>query len=103
MLKEKLNLDMTSNTPDRPCQNRRVLSPLHEMDGTEEELQPEQSDTKLPTRSVSMHALAEVVRTEIHEAIAPVKTKLGSMQVMLERRLVDVEDKVDAQISGSKL
>lgn len=94
---------MTPEIPNRSCQNRRVLSPLHEIDGAEEELQTKQSDTKLPTPSVSMHALAEVVRTEIHEAIAPVKTTLGSMQVTLERRLVDVEDKVDAQISGSKL
>ena len=73
------------------------------MDGAEKKMQPEQSDTKLPTPSVFMHALAEVVTREIHEAIAPVKTKLGSMQVTLERRLVDVEDKVYAQISRSKL
>lgn len=36
------------------------------------------SDTELSTPDVSMHALAEVVTTEAHEAIAPVKTKLSS-------------------------
>lgn len=43
------------------------------------------SDTELSTPDVSMHALAEVVRTEAHEAIAPVKTKLSSTQATLEK------------------
>ena len=64
-------------TPERQTQK---LSPLNEMDGTEDELQPGKWATELSTPSVSMHALAEGVRAEIHEAIAPVKTKLGSMQ-----------------------
>lgn len=55
------------------------------------------SDTELSTPDVSMHALAEVVRTEAHEAIAPVKTKLSSTQATLEKMLLDVEGKVDAQ------
>ena len=73
------------------------MSPLHEMDGDEDDQQAEESDTAPSHSTVSMRPLAEVVRNEIHETIAPVKTKLGSMQETLEGRLHAVEEQIGSQ------
>ena len=68
---------------------------LHEMDdGIDEQLQ---RDTAPSTSTVSMHSLAEPVRNEIHEAIAPLKAKLVSMQATLEGRVRAVEEKIGTQ------
>ena len=65
---------MASMTPDRPPQRRRLTSPLHEMDGTEEDMVPETPlEEEMVPAQVNTATLAQIVRDEIQRDV-PVRT-----------------------------
>ena len=90
---------MAGTTPERPVQKRRVISPLHEMDGDDtrdDELigtPTSNSDRSGP----SLDAIAAFVRQEIQTAIEPLENKLTAMGATLDDRVAKIENAVGDQ------
>jgi hypothetical protein len=84
---------MASMTPDRPSQRRRLTSPLHELDDDVVEEIPETpaEDEMLPA-NMSPQTMAQIIRNEIHQGLAPLQIQLTDFSTNVSSRLGNVEN-----------
>ena len=79
-------------TPDRPPQRRRLTSPLHEMDGTEEDMVPETPlEEEMVPAQVTTATLAQIVRDEIQKGMSPLEHQLATLSNSVAQRLQKME------------
>ena len=93
---------MAGMTPERPVQKRRVISPLHEMDGDDthdDELvgTPKSNSDGSDGSGPSLDAIAAVVRQEIQTAIELLESKLTAMGATFDDRVAKIETAVNDQ------
>ena len=80
-------------TPPSKSMKRAQRSPLNEMDG--DELEPDESEEM--HRGFTVAQMANVVRSEIQRALAPVELQLSHMNVSLGQKVDEIESAVVQQ------
>ena len=102
----KLGLAMTTMTPTRPSQRRRLTSPLHEMDGTdeEEEIPETPVESELVASPLTSASLAQIVRDEVKNGMNTLEQQMTQLSVSVTARLDSVEHSLkDHDIKIAKL
>ena len=102
----KLGFAMTTMTPTRPSQRRRLTSPLHEMDGTdeEEEIPETPVESELVASPLTSASLAQIVRDEVRHGMNTLEQQMTQLSVSVTARLDSVEHSLkDHDIKIAKL
>ncbi|CAL1128732.1 unnamed protein product [Cladocopium goreaui] len=97
---------MTTMTPTRPSQRRRLTSPLHEMDGTdeEEEIPETPVESELVASPLTSASLAQIVRDEVRHGMNTLEQQMTQLSVSVTARLDSVEHSLkDHDIKIAKL
>ena len=66
---------------------KRTVSPLHEMDGAAEGSPCSTPELQSTDSRVSMEGLAHGIRAEIQAGLAPIETKMTTLQSSVDNRL----------------
>ena len=84
-------------TPPARVGKRRTVSPLHEMDGAAEGSPCSTPELQSTDSRVSMEGLANVIRAEIQAGLAPIETKMNTLQSSIDNRLEQLDKMVCGQ------
>ena len=88
---------MSELTPPARVGKRRTVSPLHEMDGAAEGSPCSTPELQSTDSRVSMEGLANVIRAEIQAGLAPIQTKMNTLQSSVDNRLEQLDKLVCGQ------